>query len=69
VPLELKPGTFDPVDPAKFSHDLAVAINQVALDPELRRRFGLSGRKRVEDHFSWTAIAHRTLELYQSLLK
>jgi alpha-maltose-1-phosphate synthase len=69
VPLELKPGTFDPVDPARFSHDLAAAINQVALDSELRRRFGLNGRKRVEDHFSWTAIAHRTLELYQSLLK
>jgi glycogen synthase len=68
VDLKLKEGTFDPVDPAQFSHDLAQAINTVALDPALRERFGKNGRKRVEDHFSWTAIAHRTLELYRSLI-
>lgn len=69
VDLKLKEGTFDPVDPAAFSHDLASAINRVALDPSLRERFGKAGRKRVEDHFSWTAIAERTLALYQSLVK
>ncbi|MBA3943079.1 MAG: glycogen synthase [Herpetosiphonaceae bacterium] len=67
VPLQLKAGTFDPVDPQQFSQDLAAAINQVALNPELRATFGRNGRKRVEDHFSWTAIAHKTLELYRSL--
>jgi starch synthase len=69
VDLKLKEGTFDPVDPATFSRDLAAAINQVALDPALREKFGQNGRKRVEDHFSWTAIAHRTLELYQWLVR
>ncbi|MFN8475813.1 MAG: glycogen synthase [Anaerolineae bacterium] len=68
VPLTLKPGTFDPVDPAGFSHDLAVAINTVALDPDLRERFGRNGRRRVEEYFSWTAIAERTLKLYQTLV-
>ena len=68
VPLTLKPGTFDPVDPAQFSHDLAQAINTVALDQELRERFGRNGRRRVEEHFSWTAIAERTLNLYQTLV-
>jgi len=68
VDLKLKDGSFDPVDPAQFSHDLATAINQVALDPALRKTFGANGRKRVEDHFSWTAIAQRTLELYRSLV-
>lgn len=67
VDLELKPGTFDPVDPPKFSASLAAAINRVALDPNLREKFESNGRRRVEDHFSWTAIAQRTLELYQSL--
>jgi alpha-maltose-1-phosphate synthase len=67
VDLELKPGTFDPVDPQRFSRDLAAAINRVALDPGLREKFGASGRRRVEDYFSWTAIAHKTLELYRSL--
>jgi glycosyltransferase involved in cell wall biosynthesis len=68
VPLELKPGTFDPVDAARFSGDLAEAINRVVGDAALQERFGRAGRKRVEDHFSWTAIAHQTLDLYRSLL-
>jgi glycogen synthase len=67
VPLRLKAGTFDPVDPNQFSQDLASAINKVALNPEMREAFGRNGRKRVEDHFSWTAIAHKTLDLYRSL--
>jgi glycogen synthase len=67
VDLELKPGTFDPADAAKFSSELAAAINRVALDPALRGAFGRSGRRRVEDHFSWTTIAQRTLDLYRSL--
>lgn len=67
VDLELKPGTFDPVDPAKFSKALAAGINRVALDPGLREKFERNGRQRVEDHFSWTAVAQRTLDLYRSL--
>ena len=67
VDLKLKQGTFDPIDPPKFSADLAAAINRVALDPALREKFGRNGRLRVEDHFSWTAIAQRTLDLYRSL--
>jgi glycogen synthase len=69
VELQLKPSTFDPLNPEQFSRDLAAAINQVALDPELRTRFGRNGRQRVEQHFSWTAIAQRTLELYRSLVE
>jgi glycogen synthase len=68
VDLKLKDGSFEPVDARQYSHDLAVAINQVALDPALRERFGQNGRKRVEDHFSWTAIARRTLDLYESVV-
>jgi len=69
IDLKLKQGTFDPVDPPKFSADLAAAINRVALDPGLHKEFGRNGRRRVEDHFSWTAIAHRTLDLYRSLMR
>lgn len=67
VDLELKPGTFDPVDPARFSRALADGINSVALDPALREKYERNGRRRVEDHFSWTAIASRTMDLYRSL--
>lgn len=68
VDLKLKEGTFEPVDPAQFSRDLAAAINKVALDPALSEWMGKNGRKRVEEHFSWAAIARKTLDLYQSLL-
>jgi starch synthase len=68
VNLELKPSTFEPVDPASFSRGLAEGINRVALDANLRAKFERNGRKRVEDHFSWAAIAQRTLDLYRTLL-
>jgi glycosyltransferase involved in cell wall biosynthesis len=69
VNLSLKEGGFDPVDAAAFSADLAAAINRVARDEALRERFGKAGRRRVEEHFSWDAIAQRTIELYRSLVK
>jgi glycogen synthase len=68
VDLAIREGTFDPVDPARFSSDLADAINRVALDPGLRERLGRAGRTRVEDHFSWAKIARDTLDLYRSLV-
>lgn len=69
VPLELRPGTFDPVDPARFSADLAAAVNRVGLDATLRERFGRAGRRRVEERFGWPAIAARTLALYEELVE
>jgi glycogen synthase len=64
----LLPGTFDPAEPATFAARLAAAINRLASDPALRRRMGLAGRRRVEQHFSWQAIADRTLALYAALI-
>jgi glycosyltransferase involved in cell wall biosynthesis len=55
------------VDPARFSHDLAVATNRLLADPALCERMGQAGRQRVEEHFTWGAIARRTAELYESL--
>ncbi len=68
VDPRIREGTFDPIDPARFSADLAEAINRVGLDVGLRERMGRAGRRRAEEHFSWAAIAHQTLDLYGSLL-
>jgi glycogen synthase len=68
VDPHLVEGTFDPQDPEQFARDLAGTINKVALDENLRITFGRNGRRRVEEHFSWSAIAQQTLELYQSLV-
>jgi len=67
VDLELRPGTFEPADPAAFSAGLAKAINRLAADPELCARMGKAGRQRAVDHFSWDAIAATTIDLYRSL--
>ena len=69
VDLELQAGTFDPADPSRFAQDLAEAINRVALNEELRTSFGRNGRRRVEEHFSWAAIAEQTQQLYRSLIE
>jgi starch synthase len=29
---------------------------------------GEAGRKRVEEHFSWTAIAAQTIQMYEELI-
>ena len=53
-----------PADPKA----LAESINKVLRDPQMARRMGLAGRKRVEDHFSWSSIAEKTVTMYRGLL-
>ncbi len=68
VPFEQDPVTSFPSNPDQFAQDLAARLNQLLLDPEKCRRFGEAGRQRVEDIFSWTAIAHQTVQLYETLI-
>jgi starch synthase len=45
--------------------ELAAALYRLSENPDLRRRFRIAGRKRVEEHFGWDVIARRTVELYK----
>jgi glycogen synthase len=68
VPFESRGGAdFEPRDPERFARDLAEAINRLHANEGLRRRMGEAGRRRVEERFSWTQIARRTLDLYEEL--
>jgi starch synthase len=69
VPFDQDPVTSFPRDPERFAKDLAEKINQLLQDPEMCRRFGDAGRQRVEETFSWTAIAHQTVALYRQLIQ
>lgn len=60
---------FEPVNPDKFSKDLADGINKVVRNKELREKMAKNGRKRVEEFFDWKAIAKQTKDLYQSLIE
>jgi glycosyltransferase involved in cell wall biosynthesis len=60
--------SFEPVRPDEFARDLARSIDALLADPALRRRMGVRGRRRIEDRFSWRAVAEKTLGLYRALL-
>ena len=68
VPLkQMKESPFEPLDPEKFSRDLAAKINELMKDRHLQEKFGKAGRKRAEERFSWSAIARKTKALYETL--
>ncbi len=68
VPFDQDPVTSFPLHPEEFSRDLASRMSALLADEEKGRRFGAAGRRRVEEKFSWTAIAEQTIELYRELI-
>ncbi|MBP7792355.1 MAG: glycogen synthase [Candidatus Goldbacteria bacterium] len=62
-------GTTGPEDAEKFSKDMADAINSLLKDKNKIKEMGIKSRKRVEEHFSWTSIAARTLDFYNHILE
>lgn len=69
VPLEQQQeAPFEPIDPDRFSRDLAQSINTLIQNEDVRNSMAEKGRKRVEEIFDWGAIAKQVKELYASLL-
>jgi starch synthase len=58
---------YDADDAAAFEQDLAAAVNALVTDPHRARQFGLAGRQRCIDEFSWAQIAEQTLEIYRKV--
>jgi len=56
-----------PADRAAFARAFAGAVNAVLADPARGEAMGRAGRRRVLDHFSWSAVARRTADLYTRL--
>ncbi|MFI6759978.1 glycogen synthase [Micromonospora sp. NPDC050417] len=61
-------GTGTPLVPERFVADLAAALNTLLADPDRAAEFGRAGRSRAVEHFSWDAIADRTMGVYRSVL-
>ena len=69
VPIEqVQDGSGKPIDEAKFVADFAAALNQMLESPDLKT-YGVAGRKRVEQHFSWNSIAAETIRVYKSAIE
>ena len=56
------------VSDEEFEAGLADAVNVLCSDPARAATMGKAGRERAIHEFSWNTIAHRTVELYESLL-
>jgi alpha-maltose-1-phosphate synthase len=69
VPFEADPQTTFPAKPEQFARDLAARLSDVLADPATAKRFGDAGRRRVEETFSWSAIADQTIALYRTLIE
>jgi len=71
VDVEPQTGSEDgvePKDPEAFARGLADGVNRLMADSDTRARMGQNARRRVEDVFSWTAIAEETLRFYKDLV-
>ncbi|WP_406046005.1 glycogen synthase [Micromonospora sp. NBC_00898] len=60
-------GSGRPLDPGRFVADLGAAINELLADPARTAELGRAGRRRAVEHFSWDAVAARTMEVYRSV--
>ena len=69
VPFEPRDdGSRAPADPERFATDIAGRVNELVGDPARAAEMGRAGRRRAVEHFSWSALAEQTVELYRSLL-
>jgi glycogen synthase len=69
APEVMGPTEVEPRHPEQFSKDLANAVNCLMSDPDLRSRMARASRARVEEQFSWTSVAGKTLEFYASVIE
>ena len=69
VPIEqLSDGSGTPLDENRFVSDFAAALNKM-LDSKQLHDFGIAGRLRVEQSFSWGSIAEKTLSVYRGAIE
>ncbi len=57
---------YDETDPAGFEAELAKRLNELLADPERAAAMGEAGRERAAAEFAWSAIARRTVEVYEA---
>ncbi len=69
VPIEqLSDGSGTPLDENRFVSDFAAALNKM-LESKQLHDFGIAGRLRVEQNFSWGSIAEKTLSVYRGAIE
>ncbi len=59
---------YDENDAEAFEKDLAEAVNNMVADRSRAAAFGVAGRNRAVNDFSWANIAQQTVDVYRSLV-
>ncbi|MEO7587328.1 MAG: glycogen synthase [Arachnia sp.] len=59
----------DPAFVSAFEAEFAEKVNRVTRDADLARRFGVAGRQRCIDEFSWEEIAKQTIAVYRTAIE
>ena len=62
----------DPMAPGgtdRVARDLAAAINALVADPARRAAMGEAGREQAVEQFSWSAVANKTVEVYEAVVR
>jgi starch synthase len=57
----------EPKDRERFARDLAQAVNSLITSHDARKNMGMAARERVKAHFTWRAVARKTLDFYKKL--
>ena len=60
---------YDADDTDGYEAGLAEAVNDLVADPERAERYGLRGRQRCIEEFSWARIAEQTLDIYRKVCR
>ena len=60
---------YTPDDPAGFEDGIAAAVAVLLSDPRRAAAMGAAGRDRAVAEFGWDAVARRTVEVYESVLR
>ena len=58
---------YDENDEETFERDIAEQVNAMVADKQRAQKFGVAGRDRAVNEFSWATIAQQTVDIYQSL--
>lgn len=58
---------YDENDEEGFERDIAEQVNAMVADKQRAQKFGVAGRDRAVNEFSWATIAQQTVDIYQSL--
>ncbi len=61
--IKIKPITYK-----QTINDLAEALLKLANDPELRKRMGEAGRKRIEEHYTWDKKGEVIKKIYEKVM-